>query len=165
MASLAAIRQSLNVGTVRSFDVSCERGKRARCRHVPRSSFARECRRCCFCDKGVTDRLLGIPRTLEAGCRLTPGAMPNHVFQPSLGKCAAISIWNRRSTIAWRAQLQAPRQDLLHERLRKRSRATLVAPRCKIVSRPTANDSARASRCGLEKTGVPGVPVAPRNLF
>jgi len=49
--------------------------------------------------KRVTDHLLRIARTLEAGCRTDARRDAEHVFQ-STWKYFAISVWNRKSTIA-----------------------------------------------------------------
>jgi len=78
--------------------------------------------------KRVTDRLLGSARTLEAGCRTGRPARCRTRFSASheVLRDLHLEIAGARSRAAKTPAL-GPR--LLHVRLRKRSRATLVAPR------------------------------------
>jgi len=115
--------------------------------------------------KRVTDRLLAIARTLEAGCRTDARRDAEHVFSFTW-RCFAISIWNRKSTIAFCAHFSSSAKICYTMRLLKHSRARQVAPRCKIVSRPTASDSAPASLLRpLKRLAWPRFPSARRNLF
>jgi len=131
------------------------------------SGFLRERRRCFSMDEeGYRSFAQGRAATLEARMpQPMPGAMAEHVFQ--LHMDTSRSRLESQSTIALRAHLKllGPRSGCTM-RLLKRSRAPLVAPRCKdrLASYASAS-SACSFASALEKTGVPAVPSAPRNLF
>ena len=110
--------------------------------------------------KRVTDRLLGIARTLEAGCRTDARRDAEHVFQLHMEVLRDLHLESQEHERAARA-LQLLGQDLLHDASPETQPCS--AGRAPLQDRLASYGerfSARLFASALEKTGVPAVPVS-----
>src|SRR6266567_9501403 len=109
--------------------------------------------------KRVTDRLLGIARTLEAGCRTDARRDAEHVFQLHMEVLRDLHLESQEHDRVAR-ELQLLGQDLLHDASPETQ--PCYAGRAPLQDRLASYGekfSARLFAAALEKSGVPAVPV------
>jgi len=110
--------------------------------------------------KGVTDRLLAIARTLEAGCRTDARRDAEHVLQLHREVLSDFRLESREHDRV-RHELQTLGKDLLHDASPERQPSS--AARAALQDRLASYGerfSARLFAAALETTGVPAVAVS-----
>src|SRR5438445_13071635 len=110
--------------------------------------------------KRVTDRLLAIARTVEAGCRTDARRDAEHVFQLHMEVLRDLHLESQEHDRVAR-ELQLLGQDLLHDASPETQ--PCYAGRAPLQDRLASYGerfSARLFAAALEKTGVPAVPVS-----
>jgi len=110
--------------------------------------------------KRVTDRLLGIARTLEAGCRTDARRDAEHVFQLHMEVLRDLHLESQEHDRVAR-ELQLLGQDLLHDAPPETQPCYAGhAPLQDRLASYGERFSARLFAAALEKTGVPAIPVS-----
>ncbi len=110
--------------------------------------------------KGITDRLLAVAKTLEAGCRTDAGRDAQRVFDLHLEVLRDLQLAPQQQERVAR-ELHLLGKDLLHDAFPETQPSS--AARAALQDRLAAYGerfSARLFAAALEKSGVPAVPVS-----